>query len=482
MKSMLCGATLLAAGLLVSCAASSSKPLPVGAAYVPLDEREVCRVVPTTFQRLASTAECQHCTNWLLPGSLLPSPHSVYSIHSDLPEIVTSPGVAYATTAVLPAFNMKNGDPVPDHMLVQDNRGFRTIDGSFETFLFHISQPGDGTQPRRMVVYARNKGKDTVTVDPRQVIVTDGIIGTVHEMESTLGRRVLAEEWDRPLQPLTIAPGEGRVVHFSKQFSAPRNNEDSSANVNCFGLTRADVSSVGKPDLEVYVLAIPADADLSRLDALAEEYLAVGANSGEGYIDLSTEPQGCQLRRACGVFKSFVWENDPAIVDVAAVPKGGMRFQMALPEVQTNGCPEARQTQDLLLSQKFNRPDTVGNYMVEYRLRFHLVNHDTENPQKVDLRFGKKDADIGLAWQIAKDDFPFDWDEVAALPVHTGWAGPKQEADFPDDTRSLLENDGGAFILEPCQDAWITVRFMVLGNSSLPFQLGFVTEEQRPRF
>jgi threonine synthase len=33
-----------------------------------------------------------------------------------------------------------------------------SIDGNFDVFVFHISSPGDGSQPRRVVTYVRNDG------------------------------------------------------------------------------------------------------------------------------------------------------------------------------------------------------------------------------------------------------------------------------------------------------------------------------------
>jgi len=436
-----------------------------------------CTVQPAVLEALASDQQCEHCDYYWLPGLAMENRHTDYTIHSDLPEVLLSDGVAYATVPVLPPFETHGGDPVTREMRDQVNSGFENIDGGFEVFLFHISQPGDGTTPRRLVVYAKNNGGGTVEIQPRQAIVTDGIIGTVHEMESTLGRRVMAGDWDRPLDDVLVGPDSGRVVAYSKVFAAPRNTEDSSANVNCFGIVRADV--VSKPDqtnLDVYIMAIPGETPLGQVDEAAEGLLGQGAKSGETYLDLNSRPEGCQLRRACGVFPSFVWRGQPLVLDAAGLPGDAVKFQMALPEIQTRGCEKARQTVDLLLSQKSNRPDTVGNYMVPYRTTFRLVNQG-ETARKVDFRFGKPDADIGLGWQIAAAESPLKDEELDALPVRTGWAGPKQQGDLPGDERSFFEEEGGAVTLDPCESVWISARFMVLGNSSLPFQIGFVSQE-----
>lgn len=443
--------------------------------FNPNQELDLMFTQPTPLVKLASSETCNNCENYFLPGMLEKSPHTRYTIHSDLPEILLTPGVAYTTEAVLPPFKTKDGQAVSQEMRTQENNGFKTIDNDFEVFLFHIAQPGDGTQPRRMVVYAKNVARATTTVYAKQAIITDGTIGTVHQMESTLGRRVLEEKWDKPLGRVTIKPGEGEIVAYSKQFAAPSNGPDSSANVNCFGIMRADVKAKwGSPDLVVYTILVPA-APLKETKALAESLLQTGAQSGEGYINLNKKPSGCALSRACGVFPSFQWRSEPVILDVANLPED-LKFQMALPAVQVAGCPQARQTADLFLSQKTNRSDTVGNYMVDYRVRYVLINKARKS-KKVDLRFGKEDADIGLAWQVALDSKLLPADEaVNECPVRTAWAGPKQDADFADNTRSLLEFEGGVIPVKPNTAVYVSMRLMVLGNSSLPFQLGIVSE------
>lgn len=434
-----------------------------------------CKITPSVLQPLSSTAECNQCKHHFLPGIPIPSPYAKYAIHSDLPEILKTPGVAYATVPVLPPFTLNDGTPVTQEMRTQDNNGFETIDGPFEVFLFHISTPSDGSAPRRMVVYVENAGTRRTTLRGKQVIVTDGIIGTVHEMESTLGRRVLEEDWDTPVDKLILGGGEGGVIAYSKVFSAPSNGRDSSANVNCFGLARVDIDERRPADLNVYVVAIPGDVEPRDMADAAKALLNQGAQSGETYLDLNTKPEGCQLRRACGVFEAFIWQGQPLTMDSVALAEEPVKFQMALPEIQSAGCENARQTVDLLLSQKSNRPDTVGNYMVEYRVPLRLINKSEEKIYKVDLRFGKPDADIGLGWKVYEGDIPATEDQMAALPVRTGWAGPKQDTDMFSDERSFLETDG-PILIPPCGVKWVELRFMVLGNSSLPFQIGMLAE------
>lgn len=431
-----------------------------------------CDEKPTSLKSLSPTVECSQCRNHALPGRLWPADDFQYVIHSDLPEMFGTPGVLYSTEAVRPPFSLKSGEPLSEEMRRQKNNGFTAIDGNFEVFLFHISQPGDGTQPRRIVVYARNSGKSAVTITPRQAIVTDGVIGTKHEMENVLGRRVMAENWDRPLSATKIESGKGAVIAYSKQFSAKTNGEDSSANVNCFGIVRAAVNSddeAEKPNLQVFVVAIPG-SETGMLTTETEKYLDRGAESLEGVVDLASEPTGCQLRRATGVMRGHVFKNSPITLDVDALASQPIAFQMALPAVQTRECPEARQTADMLLYPPASRPDSIGNYMMEYELRLHLVNRNKTETRTFDLRFGKADADVGLAWQIAPHFLNIPSAELKKEPVRTGWAGPKQQDDDQNNTRSFFA-DGEQIIIGPCESDDVTLRFMVLGNSSLPFQI-----------
>ncbi|MCC6548204.1 hypothetical protein IT570_13645 [Candidatus Sumerlaeota bacterium] len=443
-----------------------------------LEPSNPCDGKPTPPKHLTATVECSRCTNHLLPGRLWPAEGIAYTIHSDLPEMFSTSGVLYSTEPVRPPFTLKSGEPLGEEMRLQKNNGFKTIDGNFEVFLFHISQPGDGTAPRRIVVYARNVGKSGVAITPRQVIVTDGVIGTKHDMENTLGRRVLSESWDRPLGATSIEPGKGAVIAYSKQFSTGTNDADSSANVNCLGIVRADVASsevADAPNLQVFIVAIPA-GETSTMTTEAESHLATGAGSQEGVVDLASEPSGCQLRRATGVMHGCIFKNEPITIDVDQLVANPIAYQMALPAVQSKECPEARQTADFLLYPPASRPDSVGNYMMEYELRLHLINRNPTETRVFDLRFGKSDADVGLAWQIAPHFLNIPAAELKKEPVRTGWAGPKQ-LDDQNDTRSFLAEDE-QIIIGPCEEDSVTLRFMILGNSSLPFQIHATGKEQ----
>ncbi len=422
-----------------------------------------CGGPTTTFPSQTPTG-CGICSGPALPGSLQPHPDTVYTIHSDLPEVFTTPGVLYTTNPVIPP---ADNDPIPLNLRTQTNNGFTTIDDDFDIFIFHITQPGDGSQPRRVVVYTRNTGANPVTITPRQVIVTDGIIANVHEMESTLGSRVLANDWDTPVDTVTLQPGEGTVIAYGKAFAGFPNGPDLSANVNCFGRVQADVEG-DDPSLEVAIVGIPR-ADISQNTALAEGLLDVAGGNGETFLDLSRPPQGCELSRATGVFPSFEWRNDPALIDVNAVPARGIDLPMALSAVQAQGCPVSRQTADMLLHPGFGPGDTVGNYMIDYRLEFELANSNPAEPRALDIRFGKSNADIGLAYQVVVSQSPLDPHAFDNAPVRTDWAGPNQST--LDD--SLLAGFDGALTLAPCSTAHVGIRFLVLGNSSLPFTLSF---------
>lgn len=436
-----------------------------------------CGPTPSVLLNAISTASCNLCRVLILPGTREAHPVTSYYIHSDLPEIFKTPGVVYSTEAVLPPFNLNDGTPQTLAQRTQVNNGFTTINGSFDVFIFHISSPGDCSTPRRVVVYARNDGTGSVTIDPRQVMQTDGAVGDVHEMESTLGARVLADTWDDPLGSMTLAPGQGRVIAYSKRFAICQNNSDASQNVNCFGRVRSLVNNadpVTHPtNLKLFVVGIPGIANLSTLDAQTAPYLTVGADSGEAEVNMSAPISGCSLNRACGVHTNFVWRSDLVTIDLDEIPTLGHTFQMALPSVQSNGCPTQRQTQDMLLRPNYAPPDTVGNYMVEYRLRVRFVNRSASSARAVDLRFGRNDADVGLAWQVATSPSAVPTDALTDIaPVRTGWVGPLQTGDLADYTRSFLASDGGTITLPPCGERYVSVRFLILGNSSLPFQVG----------
>jgi hypothetical protein len=425
---------------------------------------------------LQSEAECSRCVNYLLPGIFEPSPETVWTVHSDLPELFTSEGVLYTTRPILPAFKLNDGSDKPAAMRQQVNNGFEALDDDFELFFFHTTRVPSGSPGRRIVVFVENIGAEPTTIRPRQAITTDGLIGTVHEMENGLARRVMSHDWDTPLSSVTIPPGDGVVIAASKQFAARNNSADSSTNVNCFGIVQGFVEKGASPaKLQLSVIAIPGGESLGQSTVRAKELLNTGANSGEAAIDLSTPPQGCQVRRATGVFRSFRWVSHPMRLDVTALPENRVAFQMALPAIQSGGCMEAQQTAPLILHPPTTRPDTVGNYHTEYLVSFELVN-PSDAARTADIRFGKTDADVGLAWQAKIANAPIDEDELKGLPVQTGWAGPKQTADMPDDTRSLFGDPRGTISVPARSSVHVGMRFMIVGNSSLPFQLHVVGE------
>lgn len=442
-----------------------------------------CGASPSALTSLNPPSGCGTCGAMLLPGAAEPHPETGYHIISDLPEAfgddTTSAGngVLYATTAVLPPDS--TGSPVPLALRTQTaTGGFTTIDGSFDLFLFHIARPGTGAAPRRITVYVRNDGTAPIDIDPEQIIITDGVIGTIHEMESTLGQRTLEGDWDTPLSTITINPGQGAVIAFSKRFAASSNGADSSANINCFGRVRGAVtnasSATDPTQLSVFVVGIDG-ASQATMQTDTEALLGVAATSLESAIDITTAPPGCALRRAVGVAPSIVWRGDTLSLSDASIPPTGLAFTMALSEIQSEGCPEGRQTEAMFLHPGFARGDNIGNYMVEYRLMFHLINSDPGNFTTFDIGFGKTGADIGLAWQTAIGSAAPSDAMVDAASVRTGWAGPNQ-ANL---SRSFVEFDGGPITLAPCDEAFVGLRFLVLGNSSLPFDIE-VTSTKTP--
>lgn len=440
-----------------------------------------CQETPSTLVTLRNSVACDLCGGRLLPGAAEPSREARFTIHSDLPEIFGTPGVLYATTPVLPPFQTNNGTEVPLSQRTQTNNGFTAVTGDFEVFVFHITQPGDGSQPRRVAVYAHNRGTSEVTIQPRQVMQTDGVIANIHEMESTLGRRVLGDDWDRPIPTVTIPPGQGAVVGYSKTFGIIGNGVDRSQNTNCFGILRAAVMG-DNPQLDVYTVGVPATPreSLANITTKTRNLLTTGAKSNEDSIDLLTAPSGCQLRRVVGVFSSFRWRSERVTLDVGTLPAAPAQpilFQMGLPWIQSRGCPTARQTQPMLLHPPYVWNDTVGNYMTEYRVDFRVINKGNRT-RRFNVQFGKTGADIGLAWQVVtrRSGGPASDDDLIAAPVQTGWAGPFQEPRGSVLNRSFFPEGRGP-VLGPCEGVDVAIRFIVLGNSSLPFTINALAED-----
>ena len=411
---------------------------------------------------LAPKVPCDRCEGTLLKGRTVQNPATRWAMISDLPESFTSHGVLYSTRTMLP----DNGG-AEELRRQRSADGFSGIDGGFDVFLFHLISKNPQLAAR-MVVYVTNLGDKPVTLLPRQVIKSEGIIGRVHEFESTLARRVLAEEWDRPLPRVEIPAGEGRVVAYGRQFGNVTTGPDASRNVNCFGYVRATVDGDAPASLQVDVIAVPPGPS-TDLNAQAAALMETGAPTSDE-VSMTQEPQGCALGRAVGVYPNFIWKNDaPFVLDALALDNAGTSFSMALPEVQTRGCPDARQTTDLVLRPGYTRTDTVGNYMIPYDVRLTVMNSSTTETVHSDVVFGKTGADIGLAWQLVVAEGVAPETETAALydgqPVQTKWAGPKQATTEASLLSAPLE-------LKPGQVKTICLRFLICGNSSLPFDLG----------
>lgn len=448
---------------------------------------------------LSSNEPCNRCVGYLLSGQTLPHPDTRWGIISDLPESFSDYGVLYATTDVLPAAPV---NAAPDELRTQIKRhGFTHIDGGFDVFLFHLIKSTTATA--RIVVYAKNRGDEPVTVIPHQSIKSEGVIGRTHDFESELAKRVLGRMPDaaelsqdgtypditfptdsysaqvrqgrqKPTSPtLQIPPGEGRVIAYGKRFGAVKDaGPDGSNNVNCFGYVRARVTNPDPVNLEVFIVAIPA-GPREQMQAEAEKRLTTGATSTD-MVRMDRAPQDCAVGRAVGVYPNFTWRNDPVTIDIANLPSGDVptTFPMALPEIQTAGCADARQTTDLVLRPGYTRPDTIGNYMIEYEVAITVTNSG-DTTKTADLFFGKQDADVGLAFMsshapgaVAPKDYTFRPPAtVTDVAVISAWAGPKQSAVEKSFYPSPVK-------IGPGVTRTLGAKFMICGNSSLPFYIG----------
>lgn len=456
MKLLVC--VCLVAASLLTCAMASA---------------QVCSETPTNLTTLNAVSGCSQCTNVQLPGSVSTTgAGSTYTLISDLPEVFCTPGVLYASVPVLPP-DINSNPPLSLRTQTNPGNSFQYIDNSFDVFLFHtVSSCSPSNPDKRIVIYVHNAGTGAVTVNPKQIMINDGIIGTVHQMESNLGQRELQDNWDTPFAAgVAIPAGTGKVVAYSKRFASTANNSDQSTNLNCFGRVRATVTNptaaFDPTRLQVYVIAIDG-ANVSQNDSRALALLNQGARSGEGSIDINTAPSGCQVRRATGVHPTFTWRTSPVTIDVANISASApLKFQMAMWDLSSGNCPTASQTQDMSLYPGYTRGDTIGNYHVEYYTRFRIINRDTFAARTFDLTFGKTNADVGLAYQVLTGSSQPTDAALKGAPVRTKWAGPNQSAT----TASLLALDGGQITLNPCEAREIAVRFLVLGNASLPFTL-----------
>lgn len=458
----------------------------------------------TELVKLESSRSCDRCVGYLLPGRIEASPETVYRVDSDLPEVFLSPGVLYTTRAELPEFLTKDGKAVPREMRVQRNAGFAGIDRSFEVFVYHMSNPAPGEAPtaegrreRRVVVYAKNVGSAAAVLKPRQAMEARGTMAKADGPESRLAYRVMEDRWERVMDGVRLEPGKGEVIAWTPRLSVKdAKGKDETSSDFVTGLVRVEVEryEAGKqgpapvPSLgegasrhgvfEVSVIAIDGAVEAEDFGAAAEALLGVGARSGEGAMDLTVPPPECHVRRVVGVSKNFLWRSENVRLDATKLDERGVSFLMAAPGIQTFGCPAARQTQDLLLSPGFVHPETIGNYMQEYMVTLTLVNPGAA-ARMVDVRFGKQDADVGVAWQVDVGNAPTTREALMEYPTLVEWAGGWRKDDLPDNTRSFFMNDlarGEAQWIEvPAKsEKTVTIRMMPVGTSSLPFEVRVV--------
>lgn len=520
---------------------------------------------PTPLVALSGDDKCSRCAGVLLPGRLeffaaIAGAAANASggvgdvplrVDSDLPEIFLSTGVLYSTSATLPEFRAKDGTPVNEAQRRQRSNGFATIDGGFEVFLYHMSNPtpeaqgAATTEPRRrrVVVMVRNTGASALTIRPRQIMESRGKMAAADGPESRLTARMLRDDWRSVIESLTIEPGAARVIAWSPRLSTPDEagpngsetgaGADSSPSDFFTGMVRAAVESVGgestRAELEVSVIAIDAATARDDFDSAALAASSRGAWSGEGGMDLQIPPPTCHVRRVVGVSRSFLWRGDEVVLNAADlrgsaglpaeqnagdVPAhrdpdfhrgerdpitaasearkravgavSGVAFLMAAPAVQTVSCSQARQTADMLLHPGYVHADTVGNYQVEYLLTFTLINPSAIE-RSVDIRFGKQDADVGLAWQVHSGQSPLTREDLRTLDVNVQWAGGWRKDDLSDNTRSLLVPAKGTsadvaapgrLVVPAGGKQTVSVRAMIVGTSSLPFFVYVVPTDQ----
>jgi hypothetical protein len=179
-----------------------------------------------------------------------------------------------------------------------------------------------------------------------------------------------------------------------------------------------------------------------------------------------------------GVYRSFRWEGATTVTaeDLATTD---VRFQMALPAIQAGTCPDAVQTQPMLLHPPYVRPETIGNYMVQKLVQVTLDNSAGKEPADFDLRFGKQDASIGLSWQVLPGAIPADDARWKSVPVTNGWAGAWSLGDLPDNTFPFIP---APLTLSAGESKTVTLYFTIAGTSSLPFQIHVAKQRpDRPR-
>lgn len=437
----------------------------------------------TSLGQMGSSAACSLCAHSLLTGANEASTKSKYLLISDMPELFGSAGELFTTAPMLS--EQSAGYPTTASR-TQVNNGFTAIDDDFDLFLFHISSPGDGSTPRRICVLVENTGANPVTITPQQVLRTDGTIGSVHEMESTLALNFENATWDSTFvgSSVTVAAGARELIAYSKRFPASSTGTDRSANVNCFGRVRAAVSGTA-PSLRVYVVAINATNDnstrITNASGVAAAETAAIALLGTAATELESfsfdDPiTGCTLRRATGVFPHETWRSDLLTYNADSLP-GGATFQLALDDVRSVGCAAASQTSTALLYPPFLRGESIGNYVRDYRVSIRVVNDGTSARDFV-LSFGNTNtgtADIGLIYRVVESTTLPDDSTVDAATAQTNWAGPGQVAAA---LGAQYETLATITALPPGEERYLGLWFQVLGNSSLPFQLRI--EDKRP--
>lgn len=449
------------------------------------------------FSQSPPNPSCDRCIGGVLRGEFELSNSVPYRVDSDLPEMFTSTGVLYTTRAVLPPFLTKSGVEVAAEQRQQRNLGFRTIDASFDVFLYHLSYSGNEPRDRRIVVYAKNLGDRDVSLHTTQMIESAGTMAKADGPESRLAVRSLESRWDRE-QHSSIRSGEGRVIAWTPRISdtaAPGNDADRSTSDFVTGLVRGMIPESETAHLEISVIAVPGETGIGQLTEAAQGLLEIGARSAED-MDLNIAPPECHVRRVSGVSRNFLWRSENTVIDVSTLSPdpmswksstgetrtgpAGLAYLMTAPKVQTSACPDARQTMDMLLHPGYVHPETIGNYQTEYLVTFTLENHG-DSPKLVDVRFGKFDADIGVAWQYEIGDKAKTREELSALPARVQWAGSWRTDDLSDDTRSFFASaDSGDIARQapitvgPRRREIVSLRFVPVGTSSMPFMIFIV--------
>jgi hypothetical protein len=363
--------------------------------------------------------------------------------------------------------------------------GFSTIDGDFEVFLYHMTSPSGGKMPRRVAVLVENIGADPVSLVAEDIMETTGVMGKPGGPEIRLSNRYQRNQWTSRYGTITVTPGTMELISLSPRFGDGKDGrwigtkrdrvpaDDRSTSLFLNGQVMTRIISPDKPSIHVHVVgmdaeeAAPAGTDRDFWSKRAQSLLDRGAKSGETGMDLRIEPPTCHVRRVAGVYRTFRWEG-AATVTAQDLGTTDVRFQMALPAAQAGPCPEGVQTQPMLLSPPYVRPETIGNYMVQYLVHLTVDNTAGTKTLPYDLRFGKQDASIGLSWQVLPGKRAADDPEWKTTPLQDGWAGAWSFGDLADNTLPFIKKPGA---VAPGDKESVTLYFTVAGTSSLPFQI-----------